>query len=186
MSQKWVNGDSEIILALIKERSHLRALARKLNSPLSTIQRRIAELQKENVIDYRMEGKNKVFFLKNNLQAKNYIYSAERYKLAKLLKRYPQLSVIFDDLLRSINSRMIVLFGSYAKFSAKPDSDIDIYIDTPDVKAKRKAEGINSKIRAKTGKFDTGSLLIKEIIRNHVILRGIEEFYEKSRFFEQT
>ena len=186
MVQNKTNKDMEIILVLLRERDHLRGIARMLNESHSTVQRRIGELEKENVVDYRMEGRNKTFFLKGNLQAKNYIYSAERYKLAKLLKKYPHLSMICDDVLKSVNSRMIVLFGSYAKFSAKADSDIDIYIDAPDEKAKRKAEGINSKIRAKTGKFDTSSLLIKEIIRNHVILRGIEDFYEKSRFFEQA
>jgi predicted nucleotidyltransferase len=186
MVQNKTNMDMEIILVLIRERDHLRGIARKLNESHSTVMRRINELAKVNVVDYKMEGKNKIFSIKSNLQARNYIYSAERYKLAKLLNKYPNLSMIFDDLLKSLNSRMIVLFGSYAKFSAKPDSDIDVYIDTQDEKAKRKAEEINSRIRAKTGKFDASSLLIREIIKNHVILRGIEEFYEKSRFFERA
>ncbi len=34
--------------------------------------------------------------------------------------------------------------------------------------------------------FDTKSLMIKEIIKNHVILKGVEYFYEKTEFFEQA
>lgn len=186
MVQNKTNMDLEIILVLIKEKTHLRGIARKLGESHSTVLRRVNELVKENVVDYRIEGKNKTFSIKNNLQARNYIYSAERYKLAKLLNKYSRLSVIFDDVLKNVQNKMIVIFGSYAKFLAKQDSDIDIYIDTRDEKIKNKIQEINSRIRAKTGRFDANSLLIKEIIKNHVILRGIEEFYEKNRFFERA
>ena len=81
---------------------------------------------------------------------------------------------------------MIVLFGSYAKDTVKKDSDIDVYMETTNNKIKNKLQEINSKLSIKIGEFNTNSLLIKEIIKNHVIVRGIEEFYEKTKFFEQT
>ena len=184
MVQNKTNLDLEVVNVLIREKTHLREMARRLKESHSTVLRRVNELVKENVLDYKIEGKNKIFFIKNNLQARNYVYSAERYKLVKLLKKYPRLSIIFSDILKSVHGRIIVLFGSYAKFSAKPDSDIDIYIDTADGKIKHRVEEINSRIRAKIGKFDMNSLLIREIIKNHVILSDIEEFYEKIKFFE--
>ncbi len=184
MVQNKTNMYLEIVLVLIRGETHLREMARGLNESHSTVMRRVNGLLKENVVDYRMEGKNKIFFIKNNLQARNYVYSAERNKLVKLLKKYPHLSVIFSDVLKNVHGKIIVLFGSYAKFSAKPDSDIDIYIDTADRKIKHRVEEMNSKIRAKVGKLDTNSLLIREIIKNHVVLSGIEEFYEKIKFFE--
>jgi len=45
-------------------------------------------------------------------------------------------------------------------------------------------ESIHSRIKVKFGDFDLSSNLIKEIIKNHVILKGVEEFYEKTKFFE--
>ena len=45
---------------------------------------------------------------------------------------------------------------------------------------------INSKLSIKIGKFDTKSLLIKEIIKNHVIIRGLEDFYERVEFFKEA
>ncbi len=175
---------SEIVLFLLRDERHLRGIAKALKQPHSTISRRLNTLSKENILDYKREGKNKVFFLKKNLQAKNYIFNAERYKLIKLLKEYPELSIIVEDILKRIKANMIILFGSYAKFTAKRDSDIDVYIETINKKTKEEIESINSKIKAKIGKFDMGSLLIKEIIKNHVILKGAEVFYEKTKFFE--
>lgn len=186
MVQNKNNIELEVILALIKNKSHLREIARTLNESHSTVLRKINELVKENILDYKKEGKNKIFFIKNNLNSKNYVYSAEIYKLSSLLKRHPKLSIIFEDIKKNTPKGMIILFGSYAKGNPKQDSDIDIYIETTDNKIKNKLKELNSKISIKIGKFDTNSLLIKEIIKNHVIIRGIEEYYERNKFFEQA
>jgi len=178
------NIELEIILSLVKGKAHLREIARAINEPLSNVLRRVEKLKKENVLDYKQEGKNKVFFIKNNLNSRNYIYSAEFYKLSKLLSKYPNLSIILEDAKKNAPKGMIILFGSYAKGTAKEDSDIDIYIETTDNKIKNKVQELNTKLSIKTGKFDLNSLLIKEIIKNHVIVRGVEDYYEKTGFFK--
>ncbi|MEA3329849.1 MAG: ArsR family transcriptional regulator [Nanoarchaeota archaeon] len=180
------NIELEIILNLIKSKSHLREIARTLDESHSTVLRKINELVKENIIDYKQEGKNKIFFIKNNLKAKNYIHSAEIYKLNKILKRHQELLIIFQDIKKNLPKGMIVLFGSYAKGIEKSGSDIDIYLEIIDNKVKNKIKEINSKLSVKIGEFDINSLLIKEIIKNHVIIRGVEEFYERNNFFEET
>lgn len=184
MVQNIDSLDFEIILILIRERCHVRGIAKALGESHSTVQRRLNRLVKENVLDYKREGRNKVFLIKNNLQAKNYVFNAERYKLIRLIKEYPELSIIIEDILKRTSERLIILFGSYAGFKAKKGSDIDIYIETKDKKVKEEAEGINSEIRVKIGVFDTEDLLIKEIIKNHIVLKGVEEFYEKTGFFK--
>ncbi|MEK6878509.1 MAG: nucleotidyltransferase domain-containing protein, partial [Nanoarchaeota archaeon] len=135
---------------------------------------------------YKNEGKNKIFFIKNNLKAKNYIYSAEIHKLNKLLKKHPELSIIFEDIKKTFTKGLIILFGSYAKGNSKQDSDIDIYLETNNNKIKEKIKEINSRLSLKIGKFDTKSLLVKEIIKNHMIIRGLEEFYERVDFFKEA
>jgi len=186
MVQNKNNLELEIILVLLRNKTHLREIARTLNESHSTILRKINELVKENVLDYKKEGKNKIFFIKNNLKAKNYIYSAEIHKLNKLLKKHPELSVIFEDIKKNFSKGMIILFGSYAKGNPKQDSDIDIYLETNDNKIKDKVQDINSRLSVKIGKFDTKSLLIKEIIKNHIIIRGLEDFYERVEFFKEA
>jgi len=186
MVQNKNNLELEIILVLLKNKSHLREIARTLNESHSTILRKINELVKENVLDYKKEGKNKVFFIKNNLKAKNYVYSAEIHKLNSLLRKHPELSIIFEDIKRNFSKGMIILFGSYAKGIPKKDSDIDIYLETNDDGLKNKIKAINSKLSIKIGKFDTKSLLIKEIIKNHIIIKGLEDFYERIEFFKEA
>jgi len=34
------------------------------------------------------------------------------------------------------------------------------------------------------GRYDKENLLIKEIESNHIIIKGIEKFYKKNRFFD--
>ena len=179
MVQKRNNLEMDIIELLLKVDNHVRGIAKKLNEPHSTILRKLNNLKKEDVIDSRKEGKNKIFFLKKNLLSKNYILQAELHKLTKILRHNPELSIIFEEILKKTDEKLIVLFGSYAKGLAKKDSDIDIYIETQSRSVKKIVEEIHSKINVKIGAFDTKSPLIKEIIKDHVIIRGIEVFYEK-------
>jgi len=168
----------EIINVLLKSESHVRGIAQKLGESHSTILRRLNNLKKESVIDYKTEGKNKIFFLKKNLITQNYIQKAELHKLTKLFWKYPHLSIIFEEILKKTDEKLIILFGSYAKDMAKTDSDIDIYIETKERNVKKVIEDIHSKINVKIGVFDTKSPLIKEIIKDHIIIRGIEAFYD--------
>ena len=179
MVQKRNNVELDVIELLLRSDNHVRGIAKKLEESHSTILRKLNNLKKENVIDFRREGKNKIFFLKKNLVSKTYILQAELYKLTKLLRHNSELNVIFEEVLQKTDEKLIVLFGSYAKGLAKKDSDIDIYIETKSRNVKKSVEDIYSKINVKIGTFDIKSPLIKEIIKDHVILRGIEVFYDK-------
>ena len=184
MVQNRDNTNFEIILLLLKNESHLRGIAKQLGEPHATVLRKLEKLLKENVLDYRFEGRNKVFSIRKNLQAKNYVFNAERYKLIELINKYPELSIIIEDILKKVDEKLIILFGSYAKFIAKKDSDIDIFIETRSRKIKENTESVHSKVKVKIGDFSLDSSLVKEIIKNHIILKGVEEFYEKIKFFE--
>jgi len=179
MAQKRNNVELDILELLLKSDNHVRGIAKKLDESHSTILRKLNNLQKENVIDSRKEGKNKIFYLKKNLISRSYILTTELHKLAKLLRKHPELSVIFEEILQKSDEKLIILFGSYAKGLEKKDSDIDIYIETKSRNVKKVIEDIYSKINVKIGTFDTKSPLIKEIIKEHIILRGIEVFYDK-------
>lgn len=179
MVQKRDNIKLEIVLALLKRKYHVRGLAKELNESHATISRKLNNLVVENVVEFEIEGKNKIFSLKNNIIAKNCIFMAESYKFNKLLSKYPQLEIISEDILKKTDEKMIIIFGSYAKFNAKKESDIDIYVETKEKDIKKTIESINSKINVKIGPFDKKSNLIKEIIKNHVIIRGMGGFYEQ-------
>ena len=174
----------EIVNNLIGRNWHVRGLAKYLGVNHMLLFRKFKELCNKNALDYKQEGKNKIYFLKKTAEAKSYVFIAENYKLIKLLEKYPNLRNAIEKIQRNKKISLAVIFGSYAKYLAKKDSDIDIYIETADKKLKRDIELINSKINVKIGKYDKNNLLIKEIEKNHVIIKGMEEFYERYNFFD--
>lgn len=173
----------EVVNELLNNENHIRGLAKKLNINHMAILRKVRELEKENVVDYKEEGKNKVYFLKNTIEAKSYAFKTENYKLLKLLKKYPKLRNIIEKIQKDNKIHLAVLFGSYAKGIAKQNSDIDIYIETQDRKIKQEVQIIDTKLSIKIGGYDKSNLLIKEIEKNHVIIKGAEEYYLKNEFF---
>ena len=181
MSQKDYN--KEIILNLLKTPNHIRRLAKELKTNQMMISRKIKELEHGNIVDYRQEGRNKVYFLKKTLEAQESIFISEHYKLIQTAKEYPLLRNIILKIKTNPKIKLAVLFGSYAKGLAHKDSDIDIYIETINKELKKEIEQLNTKVSLKLGKYDSNSLLIKEIEKNHVIIKGVEQYYEKSKFF---
>ncbi len=79
-----------------------------------------------------------------------------------------------------------MIFGSYAKGTAAKNSDVDIFIETNDKKIKEELSIIDSKLSIKIGDYNKNNPLIKEIERNHTIIKGVEEYYEKNKFFEES
>jgi predicted nucleotidyltransferase len=186
MIKKMFNLVYEIIFLLLRSDLHGRAISRQLGIPLTTVQLELKSLCDMNVIDYAVQGRNKVFSIKKNVFARQLVFSAENYRLIRLMDKYPHLSPLIEDLVKSRRSTMIILFGSYAKFSAKKDSDIDLFIESTSIKAKKDIESLNSSLSVKIGRFNRDDLLIKEIINNHVIIAGVEEYYERLGFFGET
>ncbi|KHO55198.1 MAG: hypothetical protein QT10_C0005G0035 [archaeon GW2011_AR19] len=191
MTQIKVNYNYEILLFLLKRDMHGREIAKELKTSLTRVQAILTELRKINVLDYKIEGKNHIYFIKKNLMSKSFILNAENYKLSKIINKHPELEPIFQDVIKKSKSSLILLFGSYAKNTEKKDSDIDIYIKTTNPKIAKEVQKIYnllsdliSIISIKTGNFNSDDLLIKEIIKNHVIIKGGEEYYKKIKFFE--
>lgn len=186
MEQKDYKKDYkfEIISELLREENHARAIAKKLDVNHMSIVRKFKELLEENVVDYKQKGKNKVYFLRKSIEAKTYVFKTEHYKLIKILREYPLLGSVFEKVQKNKKIKFAVLFGSYAKGTAGKTSDIDVYVETDDRNLKKELELINIRLSVKIGKFDLSSLLVKEIIKDHIIIKGVEKFYEKIGFFE--
>lgn len=176
----------DILEILRNEKNHVRALAEKLNTNHVSILRALKILYEDNIVDYKLEGKNKVYHLKNVLVTKKKLLSLENHKFEKLIKKYPQLSPLISDILELTKSKIVILFGSFAKFRANKDSDIDLFIETQNREIRKRLTDIDSRLSVKIGKFNKSSSLGKEIIKHHIILRGAEEFYEKHKLFEEV
>ncbi|MBN1385676.1 nucleotidyltransferase domain-containing protein [Candidatus Woesearchaeota archaeon] len=181
MSQNIYN---KIIEALLRSENHIRGLAKLINTNQTSIARKVNDLSKNNVVDFRQQGKNKVVFLKRSLEAKQSAYQVESQKLIETVRKYPSLRRVIEAIKQNNKISLAILFGSYAKGIARKDSDIDVYIETGDNGLKEEIQGIDSRISVKIGMYNKDSILIKEIEKNHVIIKGVELYYEKNKFFD--
>lgn len=182
MSQN--NYNIHIIAALLKTENHIRGLAKAVHTNQTTIARKVQELHKNNVVDFKYEGKNKVVFLKKSLEAKQCVYHAEAQKLLDTIKKYPYLRRIIELIQKNEKIHLAILFGSYAKGTANKESDIDIYVSTVNTKLREEIGLIDTRISVKIGKYNSNSLLIKEIEKNHAIIKGVEAYYEKNKILD--
>ena len=183
MIQIKVEFRYEVLLLLLKKDMHQRELAKELKTSLTRVQFILRELRAVNVLDYRVVGRNYMYFIKKNLVSKSFILCAEQYKFAKFLRKYPLLEPLFKEIIGKYPHEMILLFGSYAKGIAKEESDIDIYVDTRQKKIKEVIAALHDGLSVHIREFHKEDLLIKEIIRNHVVIQGGESFYEKLGLF---
>lgn len=169
----------EIVKILSKEEKHARGIAKSLDINHMMINRKLKELQSENVVDFRLVGKNKIYFLKESIEGKIFRIMSEEYFLLKLIKKYPRLRIIVDKIRKDGRIKLAILFGSYVKEIENKSSDIDIFIEGNNRKIKEDLKKIDSKISVKLGEYNKNNDLIKEIEKNHVIIKGFEEYNGK-------
>jgi predicted nucleotidyltransferase len=161
-----------------KKQFYLREISKLTDIALKTTQTTLARLEEENILKSEKRGKNKYFKLNlKNIQTKFYLIQSEIYKTELFLEKHPQ----FKTFLKSINSNMpIVVFGSFAKMTAKKESDLDLLL----IGKKEIPKHLISNDLHKVGLTEKDFLkslkneedLIKEIEENHIILNN-HSFY---------
>ncbi|MDO8656250.1 MAG: nucleotidyltransferase domain-containing protein [Nanoarchaeota archaeon] len=167
-----------LIEQLRKQPAHLRELARSCCMNQMAVLRSMAYLETQNVVDFRREGKNKVYFLKNTLEARRYLYLTEHFKLLACLSKYPRLRPIMQWIEKNKKIKMAIIFGSYAKGTVHGESDIDLYLETKNRKIKEELSKGDSKLSITLGQFQRDTPLGKEIEKYHLIIKGVERYYE--------
>ena len=74
---KWKeNKELEVVLRLLNGNCHPRQISKELKIPLSSLLRVLKNLQEKNIIDYNVHGKNKSYYLKDNLEMLNLVKMA--------------------------------------------------------------------------------------------------------------
>jgi len=175
------NNNKEGIFAVISlysgdygGRFYLREIARLTQLPVKNIQNILRDLENRNILVGEVRGKNKYFALNlKNIETKLMLMQAEIYKLKKLLGKYPQ----FKAFLREIKSNIpIIVFGSFAKFNADKNSDVDILVIGKEDLAKHLLPNKIHKISLSEENFikafKNKETLIEEINENHIILNN--------------
>lgn len=163
-----------------KKRFYLREIVKLSKIPLKTIQNTLMVLEKEKILKSKVEGKNKYFNLNiDNIQTKLILLQSEIYKTNLFLETYPAIKTFLKSIEKN---NLILVFGSFAKFAATKNSDLDMFIISDKeqklpfhllpYKIHKIFLAENSFIKA----VEEQETLIKEIEENHVILNN-HSFY---------
>jgi predicted nucleotidyltransferase len=170
-----------------KKSLHLREISRETKTDVKAIQLQLKKLEKINVFSSVIRGRNKDYHLNlDNVTTKYYLVMAEIFVSIIYLKRNFLIKKIVEEIENKIHYPLI-LFGSFAKGTYTKESDVDIFvISDKKINTSIIIEATNMvgrKISLKStsrqqflGGLQNNDPLIKEIVSNHVILKGADEF----------
>lgn len=159
---------------------YLREISKKAKIPLKTTQNLLSKLEKDNILKSKISGKNKYFRLNlDNIQTKLVLQQAESQQTSGFLERYPALKTFLKS---AKTDNALIVFGSFAKFTAKEDSDLDLLMiakqsgEIPGHLIPYKIHKVEMTEKAFTKAVQEQETLIKEIEENHIILNN-HSFY---------
>lgn len=158
-----------------------RAIASKLNMNQKTVSNILNDLEKQHIVKFKQEGKNKYYFLnKLNLSTKEIIKLVEINKRIMLFEKYKGLSSLFLEIEKRAK-KITIIFGSYANFTKNEKSDLDVFVIGNITEIGDLETLYNIKInvvKSTKDKFKSNDLFLKEIMNNHILLKGVEEFID--------
>ncbi len=169
----------------------INGIAKSLKEYYSFVHRTVNRLIKDSVITKEKAGKS--YLCSINLGSEKTVALMQLSEIEKKNEFYnsnKELKVILEDFVKSVesinNPISIVLFGSYAKGTATKESDIDILLI---IKIKSGIDKVTKEAYAKYGKEvntvvmtsddlkkQKDKALIKEVIKDHYVLHGVEKF----------
>lgn len=162
---------------------HANKLAREINRPQKTISRQLNSYCEIGLLKYTREGKNKQYYLDLEDPATKILLTLiESHKSVEFLLQNKKIAVLIKELCKKAT---IILFGSYAKGKATPESDIDLVI----IGARKSAEEIIKKYPFKVSpQYSTvqklkalikeKNALALEIKKDHIIFNNFEEIID--------
>ena len=172
----------------------IRGIAKRLNKSYTLIYNNIADLCKKKIIEKESVPPAQIIMLSEFAPIEVFI-DIEFKKKRSLLMDCPWIKIMLKDMLMAAKNYFFILlvFGSYAKGNQTQKSDIDLLVIVQDKKDIKKIEdkfyGVYSKVKKglnfvdisgfrdmvkNTNEFNIGN----EAKRNHIILHGIEEYYQ--------
>ncbi len=168
---------------------HLRQIARETNVDVKAIQLQLKRLESMNILSSVLKGRNKEYTVNfGNSITRYYLMLAETFASVTYLAKNFLIKKIETEIGNRIEGT-IILFGSFAKGEQKKESDVDLFImDGKSGALSKNTAGeigdmVGRKISAKLGTkrqflngLEEGDPLIREVVSNHIVLRGVDDF----------
>lgn len=144
------------------------------------------DLEKEGFLTSETQGKNKYYFLQkaDKETILHFILAVEHLRVISFYKKNPLIREVIAKI-RPLCSGMLIIFGSYAKGRQNKESDLDLFLvgkyDTQNVKKTGERYGIEINIKQYPISFFkkagfTEDYLIKEVIKDHILVNKAEDF----------
>jgi len=182
MSNMLLNKELEVLKEFSSDylkRVYGRNLAEKLKMNQKTIANMLNKLEERGVLKSELEGKNKYYSLNKNFSTiKEIIKIVEISKKQEFLEKNKKTLDLFKKIEEKTRG-LVIIFGSYASGTQDKKSDLDLFVIGSAGDLEELEDLYKIKINTlKSKKFDKSNHLIKEIIKNHIILKGVEEFVD--------
>ncbi len=168
---------------------HVREIARDVGVDVKAVGLQLRRLENINVLSSIIKGRNKEYRLKlDNLVAKYYMILAETFASIRFLEKNFLIKKLMSETGDKIEGTT-VLFGSFAKGEMTEESDIDLFIisdrKTDAGVIRETGSLIDREVNLKSTsmkQFLNGLMdndpLIMEVVSNHIVLKGIDDFCE--------
>jgi predicted nucleotidyltransferase len=158
-------------------------ISRITKIPQQSLSRYLNSYVKEGIIEYNVEGRNKLFYInsKNNLSL-NTFQLIENQKTLLFQQKVKNVSIILSELLNYTEA--IILFGSYSKYEQTKNSDLDLILVGKSNKEKIKELKRNFPIEINEEylsfeelkkAFKSNNPLAIELLNNHVLFGDISK-----------
>jgi predicted nucleotidyltransferase len=162
---------------------YIREVEKLLNISSRTALLTLAKLEKKGILESKIRGKIKVYRIRRSTIAKEYFLLAEQYKKIRFLEKNHLIKEVLEKADHLLNGAVII-FGSYAKEIQKEDSDLDLFIvgrsEEKKIRKIGKKYGVDINIKSYPAnvfeKEIHDDILLKEIVENHIVIKGVESF----------
>jgi predicted nucleotidyltransferase len=173
---------------------HVREIANLIKKSHVTLLPHLKQLENNNILKFKIEGKNKKYFLNmDSSKIIEYLSIAEKLKTIRLLEKEIFINKLYSKIQNIALQGSLIVFGSYANNTQTKESDIDIlYIGNLSEIQEKTIKNLEKlynkhihlvKMDEKSFNKSLNSELIQEIIKNHIILYNHDLFINKLRMF---
>jgi len=170
----------------------IREISLSLKKSYSKVHQAIKELEKEGMIKIEQKGQAKFCSFSFTDEAINYASFLEEQEALK--RKVPNIIKILN--LKELSDDIIIVAGSYADYSEKRQSDVDLVVLTSDKNIVKKQKLIENESITFKPEFhiyvfnykDFSEMLFddkdnygKEVFKKHLILKNSRKFYELTK-----
>ena len=168
---------------------HIREMAKLIGKSHVSLLPHLKKFEKDKILLFKQVGKSKVYSINfNNNQVREFLSLGEKKKTLEFLNKEFFIKKVYDEFINNNLNGCLILFGSYASGNTTNESDIDLlYIGKMKESEKKKIKEFGKTYRKEihlvvmplkqfNEQLSKHGLLIKEIIKNHIILYNHDIF----------